>query len=127
MNEPIRCYRDLIVWKAAMQLVVDCYKLAAFFPSDERFALMSQLKRAAVSVPANIAEGHGLASRKDYLRHLSIANGSLAEVETHIEIALRLEFVTVDKAAKAREQATEVSRLLYGLRKALKQPQRSDS
>ncbi|MGQ0633168.1 MAG: four helix bundle protein [Planctomycetaceae bacterium] len=89
----ISSYRDLQVWQRGMDLVVACYRLAKRFPDEERFGLVSQLQRAAVSVPANIAEGRGRSTTRDFLRHLSIACGSLAELETHIAIGVRLGYV----------------------------------
>ena len=81
----IQSYRDLTVWQKAMELVVGCYKFVSNLPKNETYGLISQTQRAAVSIPANIAEGHGRDHLGDYLRHLSIANGSLMELETHIE------------------------------------------
>ncbi|MDD4891723.1 MAG: four helix bundle protein, partial [Phycisphaerae bacterium] len=90
----IRSYRDLEVWQKGTDLVVEVYRLAKLFPSDEIFGLTSQIRRSSVSVPANTAEGHGRLHRGDYVRHLSIARGSLAETETHLLLALRLEYIT---------------------------------
>jgi four helix bundle protein len=86
-------YSELLVWQKAMDLVSSTYRLAASFPDGEKFGLIGQLQRAAVSMPANIAEGHGRKSTKAYLHHLSIANGSLMELETLIRIAARLGYV----------------------------------
>lgn len=83
-------YRDLKVWQKAMELTIDTYALAKLFPDSERFGLTSQVQRAAVSVPANIAEGHAIGLPKPFLRHLRIALGSLAELETHFQLAARL-------------------------------------
>lgn len=94
-----RSYRDLVVWQKSIELVVAAYKLTATFPEHERFGLTSQLHRAAVSVPANIAEGHARMHRNEYVHHLSIARGSLAELETHITIAVRLGYATRENAA----------------------------
>lgn len=113
-------YRDLTVWQKAMDLVADCYRLTSSFPASERFALCSQLQRAAVSVPANIAEGNGRSHTKEFLNHLSIANGSLKEVETHILIAERLRYIDKPTAERLLKQAAEVGRMLTGLKKALK-------
>ncbi len=77
MEKPVKSYRDLIVWQKAMDLVVSCYRASSQFPEIERYGLLSQLRRAAVSIPANIAEGWGRDSSKEYLRYLSIAYGSL--------------------------------------------------
>lgn len=81
----VKSFRDLTVWQRAMELVVECYGLAAKLPRDERFGLTSQLQRAAVSIPANIVEGHGRAKTQAYVKHLSIATGSLTELQTLIE------------------------------------------
>ena len=88
-------YSELIVWQKAMDLVTEIYKITSTFPSDERFGLSSQARRAAVSIPSNIAEGHGRKATGAYVNHLSIAYGSLVELETQIQIAVRLNFVTV--------------------------------
>lgn len=92
MVDKISNYQDLTVWQQAMDLVIECYQLAKHFPNFEQYGLTSQLQRAAVSIPANIAEGHDRAYTKEYLRHLSIAKGSLTELETHIHIAKRLSY-----------------------------------
>jgi four helix bundle protein len=86
----IRSHRDLHVWELGMQIVERVYELTQGFPADERFGLTSQLRRAAVSIPANISEGNARNSTREYLRFLSIGIGSLAEVETMLDIALRL-------------------------------------
>ncbi|MEX1032831.1 MAG: four helix bundle protein [Cellvibrionaceae bacterium] len=86
----VRRHEKLEAWRDSMDLVVAIYRIADTFPSHERFALASQLKRACVSVPANIAEGAARGSHKEFLRFLGIARGSLAEVETHLQIAERL-------------------------------------
>lgn len=86
-------YRSLKVWQKAMDLVILCYKRTERFPRNEQYGLTSQLQRAAVSIPANIAEGHERRHPKEYIQHLSIASGSLAELETHILIANRLNYI----------------------------------
>src|SRR5438093_1266396 len=91
-------YRDLEVWQRSMDLVVEIYQLAKLFPKDEQFGLTSQIWRAAVSIPANIAEGNGQPHRAVYLRHLFVARGSLTEVETHLQIAVRLDYANRDQA-----------------------------
>ena len=89
-------YRKLDVWRRAMDIVFDCYKAAKKFPREELYGLTNQLQRAAVSIPANIAEGQGREHRKEFLNHLSIAHGSLAELETHLQIAERLHYLNSD-------------------------------
>ncbi|HSH95711.1 MAG TPA: four helix bundle protein [Roseimicrobium sp.] len=111
----IQTYRDLLVWKRAMQLVEVVYRLSAEFPADERYGLKSQVQRAAVSVPANIAEGYGRTHRGDYLHHLSIARGSLMEVETHLALAARLKLVSRDDVMPCWEIAQKVGQLLNKL------------
>ena len=115
----IQTYRDLEVWQKSMDLVEECYRLTKHFPQEELFGLTSQMRRAVVSIPANIAEGHGRLHRADYRRHLSIARGSLMEVETLLQVAVRVDYLdrTQVKAAWARLQ--EVGRLLNGLIRSL--------
>lgn len=108
----LRSYRDLIVWQKSMDLVVSVYQLAATFPREERFGLASQIKRAAVSIPANIAEGYGRVHRGDYVHHLSIAKGSLAELETLLAIAVRLNFVEREETMESWDVAQEVGKML---------------
>jgi four helix bundle protein len=115
----IRDHRDLLVWQKAMELVVESYRLTAGFPKHEQFGLTSQLRRAAISIPSNIAEGHGRSATKAYLNHLSIACGSLKELETQLLIAHRLNYVAGDDIAPAVSLATEVGRMLAGLRRSL--------
>ncbi|MGH8623675.1 MAG: four helix bundle protein [Burkholderiales bacterium] len=116
----IRWYRDLQVWQVALDLVVDTYRLVAAFPKHETYGLARQARDAAVSIPANIAEGHGREHLGDYLHHLSVANGSLMELETHCLIAERLEYVTQQEARRVLDRAAEVGRMLAGLTRSLK-------
>jgi four helix bundle protein len=102
-----------------MDLVVKVYELARRFPSEELFGLTSQIRRAVVSVPANIAEGHGRLHRKEFLRQLSIARGSLVEVETHLQIAVRLGYLERDQCKEPWLCCQEVGRLLSGLIRSL--------
>ena len=90
----VKSYQELIAWQKAMDLVEDVYRASKSFPKEETYALTSQIRRAAVSVPLNIAEGQGRRTTSDFLRHLSIAYGSLCEVETQILIAVRLRYLT---------------------------------
>ncbi len=119
-GEKVRSYRDLKVWQRAMDLVEQSYRLAAMLPSHELYGLATQIRRAAVSVPANIAEGNGREHVGDYLHHVSIAHGSLMELETHFLIAIRLTYLQPDQIEPAFELTTEVGRMLGGLRKSLK-------
>jgi len=98
-----------------------CYKLSRRLPDTERYGLVSQMQRSSVSVPANIAEGYGRRQLGDYLQHLSIANGSLKEVETHLVIAVRLSYLTDTEIAPALKLADETGRMLNSLMSRLRQ------
>ncbi|MDD4928897.1 MAG: four helix bundle protein [Gallionella sp.] len=112
-------YSDLIVWQKSMDLVTGIYKITATFPVEERFGLSLQMRRAAVSIPSNIAEGHGRKATGAYLNHLSIAYGSLMELETQIQIALRLNFLGADETSSLLDQTNEIGKMLNGLKKSL--------
>jgi len=114
-------YRDLDVWQEAMGFVVECYRMTGTFPKSEVYGLTSQLQRAAVSIPANIAEGQGRQHDKEFLQHLAIAYGSLAEVETHMQLARRLEYVNGEKENQMLERAARIGRMLNGLRKSIEE------
>jgi four helix bundle protein len=116
----IRNYRDLAVWQCGMDIALAIYQVTKQFSDDERFGLTSQLRRAAVSVPANIAEGHARSSTKDYLRHISIAIGSLAETATFIELAGRLNYGNIEELRKIFEMTNEERRMLRALQKTLR-------
>lgn len=116
----INSYRELRVWQLAMDVAERVYALTREFPKAEIYGLSSQLQRATASIAANIAEGHGRDSTKDFLRHLSIARGSLAETETFLLLAQRLGFVAEDDANQLMRQFDEISRMLRGLQKALR-------
>jgi four helix bundle protein len=120
MSKPFT-YRDLVVWKLGMNLAEDCYKATDAFPKSELYGLTSQLRRAAVSIPANIAEGHGRRSTKAYLNHVSIAIGSQAEFATCVELSARLGFLSQSDRLRIAGTCDTVGRLLYGLHRALKQ------
>lgn len=111
----IKSYRDLEVWKKSMDLVVDCYQASEMFPKKEIYGLASRLQRAAVSVSANIAEGHGRSYTKEYIHHLSIVYGSLMELETHLQIAARLNYFDNVFLNKVLEKSSEIGRMLNGL------------
>jgi four helix bundle protein len=111
-------HKDLVVWQKAMDLVIATYCLTRGFPKYETYGLASQVQRAAVSVPSNIAEGHALKQTQAYGRHLAIASGSLAEVETQLEIASRLGY-NPDECQRILAQAGEIGRMLMGLRRSL--------
>ena len=115
----IQSYKDLDVWQKAMDFVVDCYKATQAFPKEENYGLTSQLQRAAVSVPANIAEGRELQSSKQFLKHIAIAYASLAEAETHILIAHRLKYIDKELVEQLSNKITEIGKMLNGLRKSI--------
>jgi four helix bundle protein len=113
-------YRELLVWQKAMELVVETYRFSSSFPKEERYGLMSQLRRASVSVPSNIAEGYGRASRKEYLQFLYVSQGSLKETETQIILAGMLGYASKDATRLLLEKAALVGKLLGGLIRALR-------
>jgi four helix bundle protein len=112
----IRSHRDLIVWAKAMDLVVMVYRLCDRFPKSELYRLVSQITRAAASVPANIAEGHARSSRREYAHFVAIAKGSLMETETFLMLAARLGYLTEADVAPALALVTEISKMLTSLR-----------
>jgi four helix bundle protein len=118
----IRSFRDLDVWNKAMDLVVEVYALTRGFPSDERYGLTSQMRRAALSVASNIAEGNGRSYRREYAHHVSIARGSLSELMTCLEIAQRLGYISRDVFRPLAVRLEEVSRMRLMLMRALNRP-----
>lgn len=115
----IKSYRDLRVWQSGMDLVVMIYEISDEFPLKEVYGLTSQIRRAAISVPSNIAEGHTRESTKEYLHHLSIAQASLAEVETQIEIAFRLRYCAQGQLDRILTHSSSLGKQLYALRNSL--------
>lgn len=116
----VRGYRDLLVWRRSVDLVLEIYDATEYFPRREIYGLAAQLRRAAVSVPSNIAEGHGRDHLGEYLHHLSIANGSLMEVETQVVIAMRRKFIGIDLERRLLGCSGEVGRMVAGLTRSLK-------
>jgi four helix bundle protein len=116
----LRDYRELIVWQKAMELVEAAYRLTSCFPKEELYGLTNQIRRAAVSVPSNIAEGQGRRSTRDFLNFLSIATGSLKELETQIMIAERLNYISSESQTAMLTLAAEVGRLAYALANSLR-------
>jgi four helix bundle protein len=112
---PIESYRDLRVWQEAMDLAEHCYRLSASFPRDEVFTLTAQLRRAGISVSANIAEGYGRDSTGAYVQFLKIAQGSLKELETHLLLAQRLGFAPNSDIDAAMERCMGVGKMLRAL------------
>ena len=115
----IRTYADLDVWVKSMSLVEEVYKFTKALPSDERFGLITQMQRAAVSIPSNIAEGHGRRSTGAYLNHLSISYGSLMELETQIQISQRLNYIDQALQIRLLNKTAEIGRMLNGLKHSL--------
>jgi four helix bundle protein len=125
MGEKIRDYRDLKVWQKAMDLVILCYTVTRHFPRSEVHGLTSQLRRAGVSVASNIAEGNGRASTGAYIKHLSIANGSLMELETKVRIAGRLSNLKAVDEDAVLAVSRDVGRMLATLKARLRYRQRT--
>lgn len=121
----VKSYRDLKVWNRAMDLVIMCYRLTSKLPKTEIYGLSSQIQRAAVSIPANIAEGKGRQHLGEYIHHLSIANGSLKELETHLLITGRLSYLENLELHPVFELTDEVGRMLNSLIRTLKKKQKS--
>lgn len=113
-------HKDLVVWQKAMDVVIAVYCLTRGFPKQETYGLASQIQRAAVSIPSNIAEGHALKQTRAYARHLAIASGSLAELETQLEIACRLGY-NPGECQQLLVRANEIGKMLMGLRRSIAQ------
>jgi four helix bundle protein len=113
-------YRDLIAWQKAMELVTTVYRVTKTFPVEERYALSNQLRRAAVSVPSNIAEGQARFSPREFYRFLSNARGSLVEIETQLQIGINLGYLTAEEGSGLFAQAAELGRILNGLLSSIK-------
>jgi four helix bundle protein len=112
-------FRDLDAWTAAMDLTITTYGFCRRFPRDEQYGLVQQMRRAAVSVPSNIAEGHANGPGLRYRNHVRIALGSLAELATQLEIAVRLNYIDADTAKEAATQLARARQLLHGLHRSL--------
>jgi four helix bundle protein len=117
----IKSYRDLEVWKQAMDLVEQCYRRSEQFPRHEEFGLRAQLRRSSISVPSNIAEGHGRSTTGDFVRHLSIAHGSLMELETQILIAGRLDYLDTADVDDLLKRTDGIGRMLTSLGRRLRE------
>ena len=116
---PVNSFRDLRVWQAAMDLVEQVYHLTQSFPRHEIYGLASQMQRAAISIPSNIAEGHTREHLREYLHHLSIAQASLAELETQLEIAVRLKYLSAEQFNERLKRIATIGKQIYALRNAL--------
>jgi four helix bundle protein len=116
MEHAWRGYRDLRAWQQAMGLVTEIYRVTRTFPKEDLYGLVSQIRRAAVSVPSNLAEGHGRNSSNEFRQFIGQARGSLSEVETQLEIAKNLGYMKAEAAGTLMEQAEAVGKMLTGLR-----------
>jgi four helix bundle protein len=117
-------YRDLVVWKLAMTLVEACYRATSGFPVEERYGLTNQIRRAALSIPLNVAEGRCRHTTNAFINHVSIALGSVGELETCIDLCVRLGFLKPGEARQLMQQVQSVGRLLNGLHTALQKRRR---
>jgi four helix bundle protein len=120
-STPISSFRDLRVWRLGMDLVEEVYRLTRSFPRFEVYGLAGQMQRAAVSVPSNVAEGHSRQHTREYLHHVSMAQASLAELETQVEIAARLDYLTDEQRRRVLDAISGLGRQLHSLRAALNQ------
>ena len=118
----IKSYRDLLVWQKGIDLVVDAYRATAPFPKSEIYGLTSQIRRAASSIPANIAEGYGRGSRKKYVQFLTVAQGSLKELETHFIVSEKLSYLTAAQTRRLLSETDELGRMLGSLIRKLRPP-----
>jgi four helix bundle protein len=112
-------FKELIVWKKSRGFVKDIYELTQKFPADEKFGLTQQIRRAAISIPSNIAEGSGRETNKDFLHFVDIANGSAFEVETQLYLALDLEYISQSEFEKIMTKLLDVEKLIYNFKKSL--------
>ena len=119
VSEAIRSFKELRVWQEAMNLVEGVYQLSRRFPREESYGLTAQLRRAAVSILSNIAEGQSRASTKEFLNYLSMAQASLAEVETQIEISVRLNYLAVEQVTTVVSEIQRLGKQMHALRNAL--------
>jgi four helix bundle protein len=115
----VQNYRELEVWKVAMDLAAECYRATKAFPKDELFGMTSQIRRAAASIPANIAEGQGREHTKEFLHHLSIARGSLKELETHLLLCQKVGLLNEAGLPALMMLCDRISQMLSKLRQAL--------
>ncbi|HZZ77747.1 MAG TPA: four helix bundle protein [Gemmataceae bacterium] len=119
MSAPARGYRDLLVWQKGIRLAKEVYRLTRDFPADERFGLISQMRRAAISVPSNIAEGQARRTTKDFIQFIAIAEGSVAELDTQLELSYELGYCDRTTAAPIATILEELKKMLNSLRRKL--------
>jgi four helix bundle protein len=114
-----RGYRDLLVWQNGMAMAKQIYQLTREFPNEEKFGLVAQMRRAAVSIPSNISEGQARNSSGEFVRFISMAEGSLAELDTQVQLSVDLDFANPSDTAVIFEAISELQRMLNGLRRAI--------
>lgn len=119
-NSTIKSHRDLIAWQKAMDLTVLIYEITKSFPNGEKFGLISQIRRSSSSIAANIAEGQGRRSSKEFQHFLANARGSLLELDTHLELSFRIGYIDERQHSKLKTKINEVGRILNGLLNAIK-------
>ncbi len=112
-------YQELKIWNKAMDLVEQVYSLLKMLPDEEKFGLISQVKRCSISIPSNIAEGAGRNSPKEFIRFLSIANGSTTELETQLILIVRLKFIPKEKIEGLLKLCTEIKKMNYSLQRSI--------
>lgn len=115
----MKSYQDLIVWRKGIDLVEEIYSLTMYLPNSEKFGLIPQMRRSAISIPANIAEGWGRKSTGNFIQYLNISSGSLAELMTQLEIVKRLKLVDISEITKSESLGIEISKMLFVLIKNL--------
>ena len=118
---PVKSFRDLVVWQKSVDFIDEIYRLTGEFPPDERFALTAQMRKAAVSVASNIAEGSGRFSSRDYLNFISQSRGSVKESESDLLVSIRLKFISERECARALGLTDEISRMLFQLRGSIRE------
>ena len=116
----MKTYRDLVVWQKSMVLVTEVYEISKKFPKDELYGLTSQIRRCAISIPSNLAEGYGRNSTNDYIHFLRIASGSLYELQTQMEISLNLQYIDRREFENLYELSREIERMLSSLIRKLR-------
>ena len=119
MTRSFKSYRDLEVWKRAMKLVKRIYQVTSRFPAEERFGLTNQIRRAAVSIPSNLAEGHARSGAAEFSRFISISMGSVAEVETQVLLSVDLSYSNGEQATEILTELDEIGKMLRGLSKSI--------
>ena len=116
-----RLHRKLEVWRRALSLAKSVYEVTCLFPKEETYGLVAQMRRAAVSVPSNLAEGAARTSKREFLQFISVAQGSLSELDTQLELSMMLGFIEEEDGRALQDEIQIVSRLLYGLARSVKE------